>query len=58
MGKLPAEVYQALTAFDDRLVDALRAATIRLLRSEWLLAQPEDFKLPYRQQLEELEKSN
>ena len=57
VGKLPAEVHRALTAFDDRLADALRAAIIRLLRSEWLLAQPEDFKLPYRQQLEELERS-
>ena len=57
VGKLPAEIHRALSAFDDRLAGALRAAIIRLLRAEWLLAQPEDFKLPYRQQLEELEKS-
>ena len=52
---LPAEVYRALTAFDDGLADVLGKAIIRLLRSEWLLAQPEGFTLPYRQQLEALE---
>ena len=50
---LPTEVYRALSAFDDGLVDVLGKAIIRLLRSEWLLAQPEGFTLPYRQQLEE-----
>jgi hypothetical protein len=52
---LPTEVYRALTAFDDGLADVLQKAIIRLLRSEWLLAQPEGFTLPYRQQLEVLE---
>lgn len=54
---LPPEMYEVLTAFDDRLVDALAASVIRLSRTEWLLAQPDDFKMPYRQQLEELEQS-
>ena len=54
---LPSDVHRALTAFDDRLVDALAAAVIRLVCSAWLLAQPDDFKMPYRQQLEQLERS-
>ena len=53
---LPAEVYRALSAFDDGLANVLGKAIIRLLRSEWLLAQAEGFRLPYRQQLEELER--
>ena len=52
---LPAEVYRALSAFDDGLADVLKKAIIRLLRSEWLLAQPEGSTLPYRQQLEDFE---
>ena len=54
---LPAEVHRALAAFDASLANALGAAIIRLLRSEWLLAQPAGFTLPYRQQLEELERN-
>ena len=48
---------QELCAFDNRLVSALKDAYIRPLRSAWLLAQPEGFTLPYRQQLEELERN-
>ena len=54
---LPFEVRQALTAFDDRLVKALEASVVRLVDMPWLLAQPAGFKMPYRQQLEELERS-
>ena len=46
---------------DDRLVQALDDRTevpaIRFVRSSWLLAQPPDFKMPYRQKLEEIELS-
>ena len=42
---------------DDRLIDALEREVIRLLRVEWLLAQPDGFKLPRRQDLEILERS-
>ena len=53
---LPIELYRALTAFDDRLVEALAAKIIRHLSTVWLFAQPSGFKMPYRQQLEELER--
>ena len=53
---LPEDVRRALTAFDDRLVEALAASVIRLVSSSWLLAQLAGFQLPYRQQLEELER--
>ena len=54
---LPAPVYEALTAFDDRLVEALKESIVRLIYIPWLLAQPAGFKMPYRQQLEQLERS-
>ena len=41
-GCLLDEMYDILTAFDDRLVDALKASVIRLVCVEWLLAQPDD----------------
>ena len=40
---------------DDQLVTALTDKDVRLLRVEWLLAQPEDYKIPRRQELEKLE---
>ena len=43
---------------DERLVTALTKEDIRLLRVEWLLAQREDFKIPRRQELEELERAD
>ena len=54
---LPAPVYEALTAFDDRLVEALKESIVRLIYIPWLLAQPAGFKMLYRQQLEQLERS-
>ena len=47
--------YEALTQLDDRLVAELEASTIRLVRSAWLIQQPADFQMPYRQELEALE---
>ena len=54
---LPADIYKELTTFDDRLVEMLDASVIRLVCSAWFLAQPAGFVMPYRQQLEELERS-
>ena len=45
----------ALSALDDRLCEALKVAHIRLLRSSWLLSQPEGYRIQHRQALEELE---
>ena len=42
---------------DDKLIEGLEREAIRLLRVEWLLAQPDGFKLPRRQDLEILERS-
>jgi hypothetical protein len=52
---LPPEILAALTKLDDELVGALQRGDVGLLRSEWLLAQPEDFRLCNRQDLETLE---
>ena len=43
---------------DDRLVEALEREDIRLLRVEWLLSQPDDYKMQRRQDLEELERAD
>ena len=43
---------------DDQLVKALTDEDIRLLRVEWLLAQPEDYKIQRRQELEKLERAD
>ena len=45
-------------ALDDRLVDALEREDIRLLHVEWLLAQPEGYKMQRRQDLEEIERAD
>ena len=44
----------ALTALDDRLVEALRRGDVSLMRAAWLLAQPANFRLVRRQDLEAL----
>ena len=44
-----------LQELDAQLIDALRRADIRLLRTEWLRKQPVGFLLPKRQQLEAAE---
>ena len=56
-GGMPLEMYQALSALDERLIAALRSGDIRLVRASWLLAQPDGFHMPYRQELEALEAS-
>ena len=43
---------------DDRLVKALTDEDIRLLRVEWLLAQPRGYKIQRRQELERLERDD
>ena len=45
-------------ALDDRLVEALEREDIRLLRVEWLLAQPANFKMQRRQDLEQIERAD
>jgi hypothetical protein len=45
-------------ALDDRLVRVLTEKDIRLLRVEWLLAQPKGYKIQRRQDLEELERAD
>lgn len=54
---LNADASLALTSLDDRLVDVLSKGHIRLVRSAWLLAQPEDYRIEKRQDLELLEQS-
>ena len=43
---------------DDRLVKVLEKEDIRLLRVEWLLAQPKGYKIQRRQDLEKLERAD
>ena len=54
---LNADIRLALTALDDRLVNALKAGYIRFVRSSWLLAQPDDYRIAKRQDLEVIEQS-
>ena len=56
-GGMPLEMHQALSALDERLIAVLRSGDIRLVRASWLLAQPDGFHMPYRQELEALEAS-
>ena len=46
------DIYTALTALDNRLVEALQRRDIALVRSAWLLAQPDDYRLERRQDIE------
>ena len=46
VGMLDPTIHRTLTAFDGRLVDALHAGDIRLIRCEWLLLQPKGSLLP------------
>ena len=52
---LQRDVHRILTRLDDRLVTVLCEGWIRVLRSTWLTAQPDDYKLQSRQELEALE---
>ena len=55
-GTFSSELRLELTELDEPLLAVLANGDIRLLRSEWLLEQPEGYILPRRQELEELEK--
>ena len=52
---LDVDLRKALSTLDNRLVKVLRDGDIRLLRSSWLLEQPDDYRIGKRQDLEELE---
>ena len=52
----PTTTAQALD--EERLVGVLQDEDLRLLRVEWLHAQPDGYKLPQRQKLEELERAD
>jgi hypothetical protein len=54
---LPPKLHQALTELDKIVIQVLLCGAIRLLCVEWLLMQPDSFKMPNRQALEALEKS-
>ena len=54
---LSPELLAALTALDDPLVEVLGRGDIRLVRTAWALAQPADYVMPRRQELESLERS-
>ena len=54
--ELGAEV-RILSSLDDRLIAALLAGFIRLVRSEWLIQQPDEYCIERRQELEERERN-
>jgi hypothetical protein len=54
---LPPRLHRALTELDRIVIQVLLCGAIRLIRVEWLLMQPADFKMPNRQALEEIERS-
>ena len=49
---LPVEIFRSLTTLDDQLVEVIRSGCICLVRSSWVLTQPDGFKVPWRQALE------
>ena len=55
-GAFSSELRLELTELEEPLLAVLANGDIRLLRSEWLLEQPEGYILPRRQELEELER--
>jgi hypothetical protein len=54
---LPPKLHRALTELDKIVIQVLMCGAIRLLSVKWLLMQPDNFKMPNRQELEALEKS-
>jgi hypothetical protein len=54
---LPPKLHQALTELDKIVIHVLMCGAIRLLCVKWLLMQPDNFKMPNRQELEALEKN-
>ena len=49
---LPPQIRYALIKLDKRLVEVLRAEHIRLVRTAWLLQQPDSYRKQRRQDLE------
>ena len=54
---LPPKLHRALAELDQIVIQVLMRGAIRLLCVKWLLKQPDNFKMPNRQELEALEKS-
>jgi hypothetical protein len=54
---LPPKLRQALTELDKIVIQVLLCKAIRLLCVKWLLMQEDNFKMPNRQALEEIERS-
>jgi hypothetical protein len=50
-----AAILRTLSSFDDRLTRAVANGDIRIVRTGWLLAQPESYRLERRQDLEKRE---
>ena len=51
------DIRRTLSALDERLREVLGRRAIRLVSSEWVLAQPEGFRMLRRQELEEFERN-
>jgi hypothetical protein len=54
---LPPKLRRALAELDKIVIQVLMCGAIRLLRVEWLMKQPANFRMPNRQALEVLEES-
>ena len=55
--RVPDEIRRVLGALDEQLIGVLRRLAVRLVSSEWVLAQPADFRMLRRQDLEAIERS-
>ena len=56
IAELPSQIKALLSELDNRLAGVLKSGDIRLIRTEWLLAQPLDYRMQCRQDLEERER--
>ena len=54
---LPPKLIRALTELDKIVIQVLMCGAIRLICVKWLLTRPDNFKMPNRQALEEIERS-
>ena len=55
---LPSDTHSILRKLDSHLIEVLKRGDIRLIASEWLLQQSDDFRMLRRQELEELERAD
>ena len=55
--RLPDDMRRILSALDKRLMEVLGRRAIRLVSSDWVLAQPEGFRMLRRQELEGFERN-